>query len=414
MKKYLPIGLDIGTSSIKMAQLRRSHGGLRLAASAKLAIDGDHDEASLVAGIRKLLDKGGFHGRQCISCLRPAEVFIRNIRLPRSSADLVAGNSSLADAVAREAEHKFGFCPASATIRFVHAGEVRRGNVVADELILFAAHRGNVELHLQRLREAGLEAVSLDVQPCALFRVFDLGGNGHCEPNHARIFVDIGTTTKVLISRGHDIVLTKQIEIGGASFDDAIAKELGITVAEASRLRQQGFDKPPEWDPPASQTPTRGLRGKDPEGENAPMTPGHPWAANAEQLDESGARHLQQVVMRAILPMLESLANEISLCLRYYSVTFRGETPDKITFVGGEACNGVMVQLLGKRLDMNIAVPERYDGISVTEQAEAETSDAAMAHWHLAIGLSLKAPFLPPILQFRTIRRLAITGEPGA
>jgi Tfp pilus assembly PilM family ATPase len=416
-----------------MTQLRKSQGAMQVTACAEFGIDKQGGNAAIVSGIKAAMRGGRFRGHRCVSCLTPEEVFIRNIRLPRTQADLSPSDADLSDAARREAQEKFGFNPATATVRFLRAGEVRQGSDVFDEVILCAAHGGSIDSHLARLSAAGLESVSIDVEPCALLRIFDFCGE--CEHDEARVFVDIGATTKVLIVRGHDVVFSKRIPIGGECFNRAIAEELGLAANEAELLRRQGFS-----DAQASAATFDGPQA---------LGPGRPGelAQPAELFD---GNQVKQALLRAMLPHLEGLANEIALCLRYYSVTFHDARPHKVTFVGGGAGDKTIVQFLGRRLDVDVEVAKRLHGISAnfaaTGAAPTDVSGAMeidpkrgvrsparrppkgsswrkdeplgtgngdLSRWAVALGLSIKAMYLPPPLRFESIRQLAINGEPA-
>ena len=52
--------------------------------------------------------------------------------------------------------------------------------------------------------------------------------------------------------------------------------------------------------------------------------------------------------------VLETLCRELSLCLRYYSVTFRGQRPSLVRVVGGGANDPTIVQILAAGLSIPV------------------------------------------------------------
>ena len=51
---------------------------------------------------------------------------------------------------------------------------------------------------------------------------------------------------------------------------------------------------------------------------------------------------------------MEDLTKEISLCLRYYSVTFRGQRPSRVRLMGGEAHDPQLVTMLSGALSISV------------------------------------------------------------
>src|SRR5205823_4246736 len=80
---------------------------------------------------------------------------------------------------------------------------------------------------------------------------------------------------------------------------------------------------------------------------------------------------VQQAVYDATRNLLEEIASQIQLCLRYFAVTFRGHRPQKIVLSGGESFNTDVQNVLTKLLSLPV---ER----------------SSINAWTTAIGLALK------------------------
>ncbi|GAF87328.1 unnamed protein product, partial [marine sediment metagenome] len=87
-----PIGLDVGSESIKALQLCRSAGKLWVAAAAHWQFphngsgsgtDAPGRMSLAVQAVRDMLKRGKFRGRDVVSCLRGEELDVRNVRLPQ-------------------------------------------------------------------------------------------------------------------------------------------------------------------------------------------------------------------------------------------------------------------------------------------------------------------------------------------
>ena len=357
--KPLPIGVDIGLTTIRLLQLSGTPRDLRVMDAARVAIphevrsDPARRREFVVQAIRGAVRKGKFRGREAVLALGPSQVAARNIRLPKMSAE------ELATAVNWEAQNKFPFDTATAVIQFVPAGEVRQGDRVLEEVILLAAPRAEAENAIRLAAEAGLDLVSLDAKPCALFRGFERYLQRRADDSVVTVLADLGAQTTVVIARGRDIEFLKTIPIGGATLNRAVAECLDMAPAEAEGLRRH---------------------------------------LSTHRGDDEAADQVARTVADAIRPHLEDLANEIALCLRYHSVTFRAPRPPSVTFSGGESNNPEIVTALGERLGIQARIGEPLRGVKADHVGPVMDRRSGQAEWATVLGLSLKgfclaAPF---------------------
>ena len=356
MKKVLPIGIDIGTCSVKMVQLAVNGDTFSVVACAKgelpdmAGMTEKAREEALASRVRGELKEHKFRGNDCIAAVMDSDVRIRNIRIP------CVPEAELEEAVHAEARSKFSFDIKDAVLNFMVAGEVRHGEDARLEVLLFAVPKAAVEAHVARLHAMGLVPASVDAQHCALFRTFERYLRRKEDENEVNVFVDMGGTTKVIITRGRDILFIKVINRGAISFNEAVASHLGLSVAEASALRRRAL--------------------KVSEG--------------GDTLD----REIQQTLFDAIRPEIEELADEINKCLRYHSVTFRGERPAHVTFVGGETHEGGIPEMLGKRIGLPAIIGQPFRGIKTKNLGADVDRRGMLSEWTVAFGLSLKGAFI--------------------
>jgi len=351
----LPIGLDIGTTTVRMLQLGGSERDLRAVAAAKfvlpLEVKGDPKRRRefIVEEVRRAMKEGRFRGREAVMALPSGALAIRNIRMPKML------NEELTTAVNWEAQNKFPFDTATAVIQYMRAGEVRQGDQLLDEIILFAVPRAEVDGQIQMATEAGIDLVSLDARAAAVFRGFERYLGRREDEGVVNVYADIGAQTTVVISRGRDVVFVKTIPIGGTVFNRAVAECLELAPAEAEALRRR--------------------LGRRPAGEQAEA--------------EDSAR-VTRAVCDAMRPHMEDLADEIGLCLRYYGVTFRGPRIESLTFVGGEAHDPSVPAALAQRLGMDPRIGDPFRGVRADHLGRALDRRGIRAEWATAFGLSLK------------------------
>ena len=357
-KRYQqPIGLDIGHNSIKMIQLAFTGGGTKVIAADKIAIDTELNEDNeekrkfVISAIRKSLDEGNFHGKKVISCMPSDKLKITSIRLPEME------NDQIEDTLKKEVNDRFGLDADKDMINYIVAGNIQQGNETKNELILFAADNETVSNHIALLEEAKLRPVAIDTIPCALFRSFERLLRRQEDKNITAVFVDIGNKyTTVVFDREGEISFIKQIPIGGYRFNSEIAAKLDISIKEAELLRKRLQD---------DQKRT---------------------AVKESDIDES----IKQVVVDSVEIVSEELAKEISLCLRYYTVTFRGKRVEQAIFAGGEAYENVLLNVLRRQLAVNVQVAKPLRGFDISDVEFGSDKRGLLCEWAVAVGLSLK------------------------
>ena len=380
-RSQLPIGLDIGHSCIKMIQLAINGGHIGIVAAAKARIepqinaDGQERRSFVVSRLKQMLVDGDFRGRNVVSCLPNEKLKITSLRLAETESD------NIEKALRKEAAQRFGLDPDKDAIDYLRAGDVRQGDEIKNELILFAADNESIRKHIELLEEAGLRPVSIDAIPCALFRSFERWFQREEDRERTGVFVDVGSRfTTVVFGHGREISFVKQIAIGGEDFNQEIAAKLGVSVSEAEMLRdklrtertvsaQRGFLVSGQGT--AVQDNLGELRG---------------GAEHSEILDTS----TRQVIVDAIGAVAEKLAREISLCFRYYTVTFRGKRVERAVFSGGEAYERILLNILRRQLAVEVEVAEPLRGFDMMNVDFDGDKRGLLCEWAVAVGCALK------------------------
>jgi type IV pilus assembly protein PilM len=299
--------------------------------------------------IRKLLRQGGFVGRELVACLPREIVHVKNLRLPMIPPHELAG------AVEFEAHNIFTFDTDKAHVEHCIAGEVRQGADVKQELIVLAARDEDVNDYLEQLHRSGAVVVSLDVEPFALYRTVERFIRRREDESDVHVLVDVGARrSQVVIGRGREISFLKPIEIGSRHMLEAVSGKLGITFDEARALRRRL-------------------------AEAGPVDP-----AEAAKSDP-----VRRAVFDASRSIMEDLGREISLCLRYFSVTFRGQRPDKVRLVGGEACDPQLHNVLNAALPIPVETSRPLFSVD-TSRMKASDRRGMMCEWSLALGLGMR------------------------
>lgn len=356
--KRWPIALDLGAESVKLLQAQagsqdmavRASGRYRLPAS--VAVDSPEWRELVVGAVKEMLRRGGFRGRRCVSSIPTRHLKIKNVRLPCLPPE------ELAQAVQWEAKERFGADFATDQLFHLRAGQVRQGTDTCEEVILIAVPGEAIQNHLNLLAMMGLEPTNIDAEPLAIFRPFERMLRRESDSASISVIVDIGhSATKVLVARGQRILIIKSLDIGGKDFTAAVAKHLSVGLDEASELRSQS------------------LRPRKERAEGSAV----------------GGDAVTWTILDAVRGLTSELAREISLCLRYCSVTFRGLRPEQVTVTGGQAYDSALVQQLSELVGVECQVGQPLRGLDVTRMEQCSDGQESLAEWAVCAGLAMRS-----------------------
>jgi len=242
------------------------------------------------------------------------------------------------------------------------AGNVRQGNEIKQEIILLAADNQTIRSHIDMLEKAGLRPVAIDAVPCAMFRAFERNLRREVDSNNTSVFIDVGSKfTTAVFSRAGEISFVKQIPIGGEKLNRQIASRLGISPDDAALIRENFH----------AQTATRNASVK---------------SETNIGLDNS----TQQILIDTITSIADELSREISLCFRYYTVTFRGKRVERAVFSGGEAYEDILVNVLKRQLAVEIEIGMPLKGFDMKNVGFNGDRRSSLCEWAVAVGLGLK------------------------
>ncbi len=337
-----PIGIDVGSGSVKLLQLSGDRSRVIESACWEYARgpDGGPDRSpeSICEAIASALEGRGFRGRQAVFSLGAEDLFVQNLRVPQASGD------DLARVVCNEAAGRLPYDASEAEIRFLETDNVRQGDSIRREVIVLACRRQVVERTVALAERTGLSPVALDAQPNALLRCYARQYRRDADQQRRVMYVSFGAgSTLAVIARGSQPMFVKFIDVGGQHLDTALARHLDMSTADAAALRRHHGDR------------------------------------RADQRDPEVSRG----IMESVRPVLDRLGNELSMCLRYYSVTFRGQPLDGAVLGGGEASPS-LAEWLSTRLDLPCEVGDPLRAF------ECPRVLGRAAQWDVAAGLALR------------------------
>ena len=225
------VGLDIGSSSIKVVQVER-HGTealLKDFGSAELLpeaiVDGEiMDRQLVVETLQNLFESKRIKTRSVASAVSGRAVIVKKIQMDRMTPE------DAREAINWEAEQHVPYDINEVCLDF----QILEGNSDPKhmEVLLVAAKREMLVSYSDLIREAGLSPLVLDVDAFAVQNVLSL--NYDFAPEEVVAMVDVGSEiSNINIVKNGIPLYTQDLSLGGANFVDMVQKTFNLSQAEA-------------------------------------------------------------------------------------------------------------------------------------------------------------------------------------
>jgi type IV pilus assembly protein PilM len=238
------IGLDIGTSGVRAAELSFGKGRVTLDKFGQVALpegavrDGEVVDRDQVArALKQLWAHTKFSSKKVVIGVANQKVVVRQVDLPWMPAGDI--KKSLAfqvqDFVPMPVEHAVLDFHALEDLTTDSGTRVLRG-------LLVAAARDMVNASIDAVQRAGLTAAQVDLTSFAVLRSMaqtdDLGMGAPVEA-----LVDVGArVTNIVVHEGGVPRFVRILLMGGQDITDAVAERMGVPHAQAEAIKQQlGF-----------------------------------------------------------------------------------------------------------------------------------------------------------------------------
>lgn len=231
--KVCAIGVDLGSSYLRMAQLGGVGKGMYLHAvgcSQKpddIESGGGEWQRWAANETKNLVKKYGFKGKKVVTALPSDDVFIDQIKLPKMPED------KLGDAVFSKVKQKLPFNANEAMLKYVVAEGLRSKGGDIDILVM-ATDKVKVNRHLAIYEKAGLDIQGISVWPFAMTSSFvEFFSRRQEEHDMVAMLMDIGTNnTNIVICRHSSLLFARVIPMGFSSLDsdlkiDSLMAEVG-------------------------------------------------------------------------------------------------------------------------------------------------------------------------------------------
>jgi type IV pilus assembly protein PilM len=236
------VGLDIGSSGVKVVQLKDQRGKYVLQKfgikplEPEVIVDGTvMDEGRVVSAIKELFEELNIRVKQVAISISGHAVIVKKISLPPMPDDELEGQVRLA------AEQYIPFDINEVNIDF-HVLPVSEGDADAQgemSVILVAAKKDKINELTELVKGAGLYPMVMDVDAFAIENMHAI--NYPVAQEDITALVNIGASVmNINIVRAGVSVFTRDIPIGGNRYTEAMQRELGLSYEEAEETKKGG------------------------------------------------------------------------------------------------------------------------------------------------------------------------------
>ncbi|MFZ4403703.1 MAG: type IV pilus assembly protein PilM [Pseudobdellovibrionaceae bacterium] len=229
------IGLDIGSSSIKIAEVEHGRNGAELlsfgmAPTPPGAVSGGEilDVASVSTTIRVLLSELRTNRKNICTGMWGTAVIVKKITIPKIDKKLIK------DQIRFEAEQYIPFD--SNNINLAYNVLPSSSSQDTMDLVLIAAQNELIRQYTQAVESAGYNCSVIDVSGFGLANNFELNYRKYTNEAIGLLNFGASVTNFVVLDKG-EVIFCRDIPVGGANYTNEIHKSLGITLHEAESLK---------------------------------------------------------------------------------------------------------------------------------------------------------------------------------
>ena len=212
-KHIYPIGVDLGSNSIKIAQLYLDNGKLDICDAAMILKPQELETGSgqwqrwAADQIKKTISSGHFKGVKVVAGIISDELYIDHIKIERVE------DSKLEESVRENMKAKLPYDSTNAMLKYV---AIPSSNPKELNIVVIAAERLKVERHLAILEEAKVEIAGMSVWPFAMSHAFTkFFARRESDKNKVALLLDVGHRhSDIVISRHEELFFARSVKHG--------------------------------------------------------------------------------------------------------------------------------------------------------------------------------------------------------
>ncbi|MCC6544476.1 MAG: type IV pilus assembly protein PilM [Nitrospirae bacterium] len=344
-KKKETIGIDIGSSSIKVIQLTESEGRYTLnkfgldALAPEIIVDGTvMDSVRCVETLQNLISAHDIRTKDAVISVSGHSVIVKRVTLPQMSED------ELSESIKWEAEQYIPFDINEVNMDFqILSTFTGPDGKLQMNVLLAAVKKDKLADYTSLIIEAGLTPAIVDIDAFAIENMYNI--NYEMNENDTVALVNIGAgITNINILQGGMFAFTRDISIGGNRYTESIQKDLGLSFEDAEKIKK---------------------------GESV-----------------EGAETLQ--VDSIIENVSTEITSEITRSFGYFKATMLSEKINKVLLSGGSSKIPNLDSFLQERLELPVELINPFKMIDIPPSFDKEYIKMIAPFAAVAVGLGVR------------------------
>ena len=339
------VGVDIGSSSIKVAQLRESRKGLGLLRLGytplppQTIVDGHvMNSQAVIEALGRVFAEAKIKQREVALSISGQAVIIRKISVPTMSP------SELEEQIQWEAEQHIPFDIKDVSVDY----EVlrHRAEVGQMDLLLVAAKRDEVNEYTALARSAKLKPLVVETDAFSVQNLFEV--NRKIPPNQTFAIINVGASLASIniVSRGTS-AFTRDVSNGGNYVTEQIQRQLNVPFEQADEFKIRSTSDP-------GSVPTQ--------------------------------------VFEVIDAVCDSIAGEIQRSLDFFLATSGEAEMHRIYLTGGSSMIPALPRAIERRARVPCEVIQPLERITVdAKEVSPELVATRAAQFCVALGLAMRS-----------------------
>lgn len=323
------VGLDIGTSSVKVVELLRSDTSYKLRRAAAQLLGENTPEA--LAQVLKPIAEAYSTAKHLRIGVSGSSLLIRRIEMPHMDSD------ELRNALKFEAENHIPF-PVDECILDHHIVQMG-GEGKSTALLLIALKKDFIQERIKMLHDLGFKPELVDVDAFGLVNAFEQLGPKERAENRGLLNIGHGTSL-LTVMHGREPFFVREIAAGGLEITRALAETLSLDESTAERLKV---------------------------------------THEASKKDD-----LRASTLRALSPLI----NELKSSIEYFE-NESGEELGEIWVSGGGASSEGAEEILASEVGRSFKIWDPLERVEVLREA-ADAVDGVRPAFAVALGLAVR------------------------
>jgi type IV pilus assembly protein PilM len=340
------VGLDIGSSTIKLVRLRQAAGSWELVAFSLGHLPPDSivegrimNFAAVIERLRDVMREAGIKDADCSLAISGTSLIIKRLSLPEMT------RSELSESILWEAEQYIPFdikdVNVDAQILNPRAGQGQM------DVLMVAAKKDVVNEYVSVAVEAGLKPAVVDVAIFAALNMFEVNYNVPADQTLALLNIGANSINVGVLSGGA-VAFTRDIGIGGSQLTAEIQRHFNVTHEEAEAFKT---------------------------------------GAESSLSSSTVAREVNKIADR----VSESMVTEVQRSLDFFIATSVKADIQRLYLTGGSAQLPALIRALERRMEVPVELVNPFRNVAVdARKFDIDLLQRAAPVAGVAVGLALR------------------------